>query len=119
MSDLTGIEKELEDALVDDEAYLDEEEGILELVDEEGNTQRFEFVDKAELNGTVYYALIPFDGDGADGEDEDTEFVVLKETDVDGEKMLASVDDDAEYGAVGEMFIQRFSELADAADYDE
>lgn len=99
----------------DDDAYLDEEEGILELVDDEGNTQRFEFVDKAEMNGTVYYALIPYTSDDIENEEE-TEFVVLKEMDVEGEAMLASVDDDAEYNAVGEMFIQRFSELVGADD---
>ena len=37
--------------------------------------------------------------------------MVLKETVVDGEEMLATVDDDDEYQSVGELFLQRFSEL--------
>lgn len=91
-----------------EDVFLDEDEGIIELEDEEGNVTRFEFVDRAEMNGVVYYALIPADYDEEEGA---SEFVVLKEIETDGESMLATVDDDAEYNAVGEMFIQRFSEL--------
>ena len=97
------------------DAFLDEDEGLIELEAEDGNVTRFEFVDKAELNGVVYYALIP---EGAD--DEDTaEFVVLKEIEEDGETMLSTVDDDDEYTAAGEMFIKRFSEMIDGEDPDD
>lgn len=89
-------------------AFVDSEEGILELEDEDGNVERFEFVDRAELNGVVYYALIPADYDEEDGT---AEFVVLKEEIVDGESVLATVDDDDEYNAAGEMFLKRFSEM--------
>ena len=92
-------------------AYLDEDEGIIELEDEDGNVTRFEFVDRAELDGTLYYALIP-EGYDENGK-EDVEFVVLKETEIDGEAMLSTIDDDDEYQRVGEMFLQRFSELPD------
>lgn len=92
-------------------AYLDEDEGIIELEDEEGNVKRFEFVDRAEMNGVVYYALIPEEYD--ENDDSAAEFVVLKEQEVNGEAMLATVDDDAEYNRVGEMFLQRFAELPD------
>ena len=100
-------------------AFVDGEEGILELEDENGNVERFEFVDRAEMNGIVYYALIPADYDEEDGSA--AEFVVLKETEADGESVLATVDDDAEYNAAGEMFLQRFSELPelDMDDIDE
>lgn len=87
---------------------LDEDEGIIELEDEEGNVTRFEFVDRLEHEGTVYYALVPADYDEDEGA---SEFVVLKETVIDGEEMLATVDDDDEYQSVGELFLQRFSEL--------
>ena len=98
------------------DAFLDEDEGIIELEDEDGNVTRFEFVDRAELGGVVYYALIPEDSD-----DEDTaEFVVLKEIESeDGETMLSTVDDDDEYTAAGEMFIKRFSEMIeDSSDHE-
>ena len=91
--------------------YLDEDEGIIELEDEDGNVTRFEFIDRAEMDGTLYYALIPEEYDEKD--EAAAEFVVLKETLIDGEAMLATVDDDDEYAKVGEMFLQRFSELPD------
>ena len=94
---------------------MDEDEGVIELEDEDGNVTRFEFVDRAELNGVVYYALIP---EGADDE-ETAEFVVLKEIDQDGELMLSTIDDDDEYNAAGEMFIKRFSEMIDGEEFEE
>ncbi len=95
--------------------FLDEEEGIIELEDEDGNVTRFEFVDAMEYNGTTYYALVP----ESDDEDSVDEFVVLKEEEVNGQAMLATVDDDEEYASVGEMFLQRFSEFAGYDDEDE
>lgn len=92
-------------------AYLDEDEGIIELEDEDGNVTRFEFVDRAEMDGTVYYALIPEEYD--ENDEAAAEFVVLKEIETDGEAMLATVDDDEEYNKVGEMFLKRFAELPD------
>lgn len=87
---------------------LDEEEGIIELEDEEGNVTRFEFIDAMEYNGVTYYALVP----ETDEDEVADQFVVLKEEEIDGQAMLATVDDDEEYSAVGELFLQRFSELA-------
>lgn len=92
------------------ESTLDAEEGIIELEDEEGNITRFEFVDRLEHNGVAYYALVPAD---IDEESEEAEFVVLKETEVNGEDMLVTIDSDEEYTTIGEMFIQRFAALAD------
>ena len=89
-------------------AVLDEEEGIIELEDEDGNVVRFEFIDALEHNGVTYYALVP-ESDEDEGADQ---FVVLKEQDIDGEAMLATVDDDDEYAEVGELFLKRFSEYA-------
>lgn len=97
-------------------AFLDEDEGVIELEDEEGNVTSFEFVDRAEMNGVTYYALIPVDYDEEDGES--VNFVVLKESEIDGEMMLATVDDDDEYNAVGEMFLKRFSELPELDEED-
>ncbi len=102
----TGVETMEADKM---EAFLDDEEGIIELEDEDGNVTQFEFIDRAELNGIVYYALIPTDFDDED----EAEFVVLKEIMSDGEAMLSTVDDDDEYNAAGEMFLKRFSETAD------
>ncbi len=98
-------------AVENNDAFLDEDEGIIELEDEEGNVTRFEFVDRAELNGVAYYALIPAQFDENEGA---SEFVVLREiVDENGEPMLSTVDDDDEYNAAGEMFLKRFADLPD------
>ncbi len=92
---------------------LDEDDGIIELKDQNGNIERFELVDSAEYNGTVYHALIP------ENSDEPEEFVVLKESGSEGDEIvLITIDDDDEYNEVGEMFLKRFSELLDDEDED-
>ncbi len=87
---------------------LDEDEGVIELEDDEGNVSRFEFIDRLEYNGDVYFALVPADYDEDEGAEE---FVVLKQTVINGEEMLCTVDDDDEYNSVGEMFLERFAKL--------
>lgn len=96
-------------------AVLDEEDGIIELEDEDGNVVRFEFVDAVEHNGATYYALVPESDDDDEAADQ---FVVLKEQEIDGEAMLATIDDDDEYSAIGEIFLQRFAEYAGFDDDD-
>ena len=65
------------------ELTLDEEEGIIELEDEDGNVSRFEFIDRMEFRGGIYYALVPADYDEEEGA---TEFIILKETVVNAHK---------------------------------
>ena len=84
------------------------------LTDEEGNELQFEVIGSAELNGTVYYAMIPVD---AQPEEEDVyEYVILKtEKDEDGEDILVTIDDDDEFDDVADFFDDM---LSDEADYD-
>lgn len=93
---------------------LDEEDGIVELVDEEGNVTRFEFIDSVEYGGFTYYALIP----ELDDDEVADEFVVLKEQEIDGEAMLTTVDDDEEYNKIGEVFLERFANMSGYDDDD-
>ncbi len=90
------------------ELTLDEEEGIIELEDEDGNVSRFEFIDRMEFRGGIYYALVPADYDEEEGA---TEFIILKETEINGENMLATVDNEEEMNAAGDEFLKRFAEL--------
>lgn len=98
------------------ELTLDEDEGIIELEDEEGNVSRFEFIDRMEFRGGVYYALVPADYDEEEGA---TEFIILKETEINGENMLATVDDEDEMNAAGDEFLKRFAELPELGIEDE
>ena len=90
------------------ELTLYEEEGIIELEDEDGNVSRFEFIDRMEFRGGIYYALVPADYDEEEGA---TEFIILKETVVNGENMLATINDEEEMNAAGDEFLKRFAEL--------
>ena len=84
------------------------------LTDEEGNELQFEVIGSAELNGTMYYAMIPVD-DQPDEEDV-YEYVILKaEKDEDGEDVLVTIDDDDEFDDVADYFDDM---LSDEADYD-
>ena len=79
-----------------------------ELEDEDGNVSRFEFIDRMEFRGGIYYALVPADYDEEEGA---TEFIILKETEINGENMLATVDNEEEMNAAGDEFLKRFAEL--------
>ncbi len=84
------------------------------LTDEEGNEIDFEEIASAEINGVLYYAMIPVNDQP---EEEDVyEYVILKaEKDEDGEDILVTIDDDEEFDAVADYFDDM---LADEADYD-
>jgi uncharacterized protein YrzB (UPF0473 family) len=95
-----------------DEKELQSE--IYTLTDEEGNELQFEVIASAEVNGTMYYAMIPVD-DQPEAEDV-YEYVVLKaEKDEDGEDILVTIDDDDEFDNIADYFDDM---LSDEADYD-
>ena len=85
------------------------------LIDEEtGNEIRFQVIASAEIEGVLYYAMIPVDDQP---EEEDVyEYVILKsELDEDGEEVLVTIDDDDEFDDVADYFDDM---LSDEADYD-
>ncbi len=87
---------------------------IFTLTDEEGNEQEFELMDIMEENGTVYYALVPYTEDPDTMIEEDTELVVLKVGEENGEEFLSTIDNDEEYERIGQIFIQRISEMLES-----
>ena len=95
-----------------DENVLDGE--YYTLTDEDGNELQFEVIGSAELNGQIYYAMIPVDDQPT--EDGVCEYVILKaEEEEDGEISLVSVEDDDEFDDVADYFDDM---LSDEADYD-
>lgn len=105
-------EKKLENQDAVDESALDGE--YYTLTDEDGNELQFEVIGSAELNGRIYYAMIPVDDEPT--EDGVYEYVILKaDKDEDGEDILVTVDDDDEFDDVADYFDDM---LTDEADYD-
>ena len=84
------------------------------LTDDDGNEIRFEEVGAAEINGVMYYAMVPVDDQP---EEEDVyEYVILRaEKDENGEDMLVTVDDDDEFDDIADYFDDM---LSNEADYD-
>ena len=86
-----------------------EEVSRFTLTDEDGNELEFELIGSGEVDGVMYYAMIP--ADEAADEDRDTfEYVILKsEVDEDGEESLTTIDDDEEFDRVADFFDDMFS----------
>ena len=87
----------------------EEESQRFTLTDEEGNEIEFELIGSGEVDGNVYYAMIP--ADEADDEDRDTfEYVILKsEVSESGDESLFTIDDDEEFDRVADYFDDMFS----------
>lgn len=86
------------------------------LEDEEGNEQEFEVLGELEYEDAVYCALIPYYEKEEDLIQDDGEFVILKKEIIDGEEMLCTIEDDAEYEAVGALFEQQLNAMFEDED---
>ena len=90
---------------------LPEEEQVEKFTptDEEGNEIEFELIGSGEVDGVMYYAMIPVEE--AEDEDRDVfEYVILKSVmDENGDESLFSIDDDEEFDRVADFFDDMFS----------
>ncbi len=76
------------------------------LTDEEGVEHEFELWDIVEEGDSIYYGLIPHEA----SIEEDTELVILKVGEENGEEYLATIDNDEEYERIGKIFLERAAE---------
>lgn len=88
---------------------------ILTLVDEDGVEHEFEVADTLENEDKNYIALIPI---LADEEEDEGELVVLRViTDEEtGEEFLEPIEDEEEFEAIGDLFMERLKEEFDFAE---
>lgn len=94
------------DLINDENEDLDEyEPQIVEL-----DGEQFEVIDAVCYDGQNYVALVPYTEDD-DLENDEVEFIILKEVEENGEFMLSTVDDDNLYNEVGEVFIEHLSSV--------
>ena len=95
---------------------MDEEVERFTLTDEEGNEIEFELIGSGEVDGVMYYAMIP--AEEAQDENRDTfEYVILKSVmDENGDESLFSIDDDEEFDRVADFFDDMFSTVDFDAD---
>ena len=93
---------------------MEKEEGIyVDITDEEGNNFKLEVVGEVEYEDALYRVFLPTD---IDEDDPDYGFIILKCTEVDGEEMLDSVDDEELLEKVYAVFME---ELFDEEDEEE
>ena len=93
---------------------MEKEEGyFVDLTDEEGNNFKLEIVGDVEYEDALYRVFLPTD---IDEDDPDYGFIILRCTEVDGEEMLDSVDDEELLEKVYAVFME---ELFDEEDGEE
>lgn len=81
---------------------MEEMDYIVTLTDEDGNDERFEFIDLLEKDGQKYAVLMPAD------DEESTDVVIMQMREE--EERLLSVDDDDLLEALYQMFIERITQ---------
>ena len=67
------------------------------LEDEDGVESTFEKIDELEYEGNRYVALIPYYESEEDALEDDGEFIVLMESEEDGETFFVTVDSEEDY----------------------
>ena len=83
---------------------MEKEEGFfVDITDEEGNNFKLEIVGEVEYEDALYRVFLPTD---IEEDDPDYGFIILKCTDVDGEEMLDSVDDEELLEKVYAVFME-------------
>ena len=83
---------------------MEKEEGIfVDITDEEGNNFKLEIVGEVEYEDALYRVFLPTD---IEEDDPDYGFIILKCTEVDGEEMLDSVDDEELLEKVYAVFME-------------
>ncbi len=96
---------------------LDFNPDIYTLVDEEGVEQTFELLDVMELDDDRYFALIPYYENPEDMVNDDGELIILKsQMDENDEELMVTIDDDEEYERVGNIFLEKLSNMFDDED---
>ena len=95
----------------------DEEEDLIELIDEEGQSTYFEHLATLEYQGASYLALSPAEDSDADGQDADElEVLILKiEQDETGQDIYVQPDDDVQE-AVFETFMAMIDNMDENAE---
>ena len=83
---------------------VEKEEGFfVDITDEEGNNFKLEIVGEVEYEDALYRVFLPTD---IEEDDPDYGFIILKCTEVDGEEMLDSVDDEELLEKVYAVFME-------------
>ena len=95
---------------------MEEQNTIIELIDESGNTVKFDLVMTFDYEGKRYAALLPVDEVESVGDDEVVLLEVVKDKNGDN---FVSIDNPVLLDEVFNEFIELFDEMADEDDEEE
>ena len=85
---------------------------IVSVIDDNGEEHSFEELDRIETDTGRYVALLPIYDDAEDILDDDGEVIILKvNEEKNGDTFLASIEDEAEFNEIGEIFEERLADL--------
>ncbi len=89
----------------------EEEDNIVELTDEDGVVNKFEYLATIPYENSEYVVLLVLDEDGNEPADDDGEVIILEiEQDENGEDIYVSVEDEAVSSKVFELFLSSMDE---------
>lgn len=95
----------------------EERDGVVVLIDENGEEVEFEHLDTIEMNGNEYVVLLPLSESEEEDEQDVEEVVILRiEHNGQGEDSFVSVEDEGELTVVFEEFKTRMEEEYDFPD---
>lgn len=93
---------------------------IYTLIDEDGVEQTFELLDIMEQDSERYFALIPFYDDPEAVVEDDGDLIILKsQMDENNEELMISIDDEEEYQRIGDIFLEKLSNMFEEEIYGE
>ncbi|MBQ6018761.1 MAG: DUF1292 domain-containing protein [Clostridia bacterium] len=89
---------------------------IVSVSDDDGKNYDFEVLDRIETDDGRYVALVEYFEDPEEILRNDSEVLILKVTEEDGETYLSQIEDEEEYEEVSVLFEERFAELYEEDD---
>ena len=90
---------------------------IVSMTDEEGNEQSFEMIDTREYEGSLYAAMIPV-YDPEEMLQSDAQLVIMRALEDEEQDLFETIEDDAEFTAVSQLFIDRLSDIFEIQEED-
>ena len=90
---------------------MDYEPDLITLEDENGREHTFEVLDAASLDENRYLAVVPYSENPEERLAEDAEMLIMRIGEEDGNEYLDIVDDETELQNVGQMFLNRLSDV--------
>lgn len=87
---------------------------ILTVIDDDGNEQQFEVLDRIETDEDKrYVAIVPYYEDVADMLQDDGELIILRVADDNDGTVLEPIEDEDEFDEIASIFEERLSEFYD------